>query len=135
MFAMMAAVFDEECDALSDDYVRGLLARPEFWALAAMENGTVVGGVTAHALAMTRKQSTELFIYDLAVRADHQRRGIGRALITELRTPASSEGIDVSFVPADDEDEHAIAFYRALGAEESPVTFFTFSENDKRREA
>jgi aminoglycoside 3-N-acetyltransferase I len=42
-------------------------------------------------------------------------------------------------VPADEEDDHAIEFYRALGAEASPVTFFTFSrpesETDKRREA
>jgi aminoglycoside 3-N-acetyltransferase I len=30
------------------------------------------------------------------------------------------------FVPADNEDEHAIDFYHAIGGEASAVTFFTF---------
>ena len=30
------------------------------------------------------------------------------------------------FVPADDEDQEAIEFYRAVGGTPSPVTFFTF---------
>ena len=34
------------------------------------------------------------------------------------------------FVPADDDDIHALDFYRALGGEESPVTFFTFASQD-----
>ena len=40
-----------------------------------------MGGLTAHALPMTRSPEAELFIYDLAVRADRQRRGIGRTLV------------------------------------------------------
>jgi aminoglycoside 3-N-acetyltransferase I len=104
-----------------------LLARVDFWAVVAVDEGSVVGGVTAHALPMTRNRSTELFIYDLAVRSDRQRQGIGRALVSELLASASAAGIMTSFVPADDEDTHALDFYRAIGGEESPVRFFTFS--------
>lgn len=134
MFRMMAAVFAEDGSEagphetpLGDDDVHALLRRKELWALVAREGDDVVGGVTAHALPMTRSRSTELFIYDLAVRVDRQRRGIGRALVTELLALAGAEGIEVAFVPADDEDAHALAFYRALGGAPSPVTFFTFS--------
>jgi len=130
MLAMMAEVFDEPSDVLGDDYLRRLLARSDFWAVAAIENDLVVGGVTAHTLAMTRRECAELFIYDVAVRSDRQRRGIGRALITFVLARAATEGIDVSFVPADDEDVHAIDFYRALGGAASPVTIFTFSRDD-----
>ncbi len=133
MFATMAAVFAEDGDDLEDGkpiddaYVRQLLARVDFWAVVAVDEGSVVGGVTAHALPMTRNRAVELFIYDLAVRSDRQRQGIGRALVSELLALARAAGIETSFVPADDEDTHALDFYRAMGGEESPVTFFTFS--------
>jgi aminoglycoside 3-N-acetyltransferase I len=76
---------------------------------------------------MTRNRSTELFVYDLAVRTDWQRRGIGRTLVTELLALARKSGIDTAFVPADNEDTHALDFYRAVGGVPSPVTLFTFS--------
>jgi aminoglycoside 3-N-acetyltransferase I len=133
MFEMMKAVFGEEearrvgGEPLRKEDVAVLLSRKEFWAVAATEGGVVVGGLTAHALPMTRSRSTELFIYDLAVSSEHQRRGIGRALVAELISLARSAGIDTVFVPAEDEDTHALAFYRAVGGVPSPVTFFTFS--------
>ncbi len=133
MFSTMAEVFGEDSESpksngpLDDAYVRGLLGRGEFWALVALDEDVVVGGITAHALPMTRSQDTELFIYDLAVRTDRQRRGIGRRLVTELLDQARAEGIGITFVPADNEDTHALEFYRSVGGEESPVTFFTFS--------
>lgn len=127
-FALMAAVFDEAegTTALGTDYVARLLARPDFWALAALQDGEVVGGLTAHALPMTRTESSELFIYDLAVHASRQRTGIGRALVEHLRREGADAGIHVAFVPADDEDTHALDFYRALGGDPAPVTIFTF---------
>jgi aminoglycoside 3-N-acetyltransferase I len=128
----MARVFDEECGALSDGYLADLLARPEFWAIAALtgdegKGDELVGGVTAHTLLMTRTESREIFLYDIAVRADHQRRGIGRQLVEHLRRDAAAAGIHVLFVAADDEDTHALDFYRALGGEAAPVTMFDFS--------
>jgi len=133
MFEMMTAVFTEDeaggadGDPLRDDDVVLLLRREDFWALVATEGDLVVGGVTAHALPMTRNRSTELFVYDLAVRTDWQRRGIGRTLVTELLALARKSGIDTAFVPADNEDTHALDFYRAVGGVPSPVTLFTFS--------
>ena len=53
--------------------------------------------------------------------------GIGRALVHELISLGRAAGIDTTFVPADDEDTHALEFYRAIGGVPSPVTFFTFS--------
>jgi aminoglycoside 3-N-acetyltransferase I len=130
----MTAVFAEDdernaCDeGLRDEDVAALLRSETFWALAALEDGVVVGGLTAHALPMTRSRSTELFIYDLAVKPEWQRRGIGRALISELIASGRKAGIGTAFVPADNEDTHALEFYRAVGGVPSAVTFFTFSE-------
>lgn len=129
-FAMMAAVFAEDAvsaDPLTDNHLAGLLERDSFWAIAAFLGDDAVGGITAHTLPMTRSPSAELFVYDLAVRADQQRQGIGSRLVAELIEAAAAAGITEVFVAADNEDKHALDFYRAQGAEGSPVTIFAFT--------
>jgi aminoglycoside 3-N-acetyltransferase I len=135
IFRVMTDVFDEGGGPLSAEYVGTLLRRPDFWALAAIEDETPIGGITAHVLPMTRHEARELFIYDLAVVATHQRRGVGRRLVETLCSSAAAAGIAVAFVPADVEDEHAIAFYHALGGDAAPVTLFTFEQKETERRA
>lgn len=127
LFRLMADVFAEDSVELSDDYVDALLGRAEFWAIVAFLEGRLVGGLTAHLLPMTRTESAEIFIYDIAVREEHQRKGIGRHLLLALREGAAAHGVRELFVPVDDDDAHASAFYKALGGNASRVTFFTFS--------
>jgi aminoglycoside 3-N-acetyltransferase I len=129
LFALMAAVFAEDSAPLSDGYLDRLLRREAFWVVAAFVGDEVVGGITAHLLPMTRAEGSELFIYDLAVRADWRRQGIARRLVTTLREQAAAAGIQTIFVPADNDDPHALDFYQALGGVPSAVTFFTFSAN------
>jgi aminoglycoside 3-N-acetyltransferase I len=131
LFSLMADVFEEECAALSDGYLDRLLAREGFWAIAAFEGDRIVGGLTAHTLPMTRDETSELFIYDIAVHREHQRKGVGRRLVTELRERAAATGIRVLFVPADNDDRHALDFYRALGGAAAAVTFFTFAPHER----
>lgn len=125
-FRLMAEVFEEGDGELTAAYVASLLERADFWAMAALEDARPIGGITAHVLPMTRSETRELFIYDLAVDAAYQRRGVGRLLVETLCREAAVAGVPVAFVPADDEDDHALAFYRALGGEPAPVTIFSF---------
>lgn len=126
MFVMMAEVFETEHAPLGDPYLDALLSRDDFWALAALLDADVVGGLTGFALPLTRLAGRELFIYDIAVRHAFQRRGIGRELVTELRRQAAAQGIFDTFVIADNEDLHALDFYRNLGGVPLPTTMFTF---------
>lgn len=126
LFSMMAAVFDEDSADLSDAYLDNLLGRADFWAMAAFVDKQIVGGLTAHVLPMTRVEGSEIFLYDIAVREDYQRRGIGRRLLTDLLRTAAVNGVLDLFVPVDNEDTHALDFYRALGGSPAPVTIFTF---------
>jgi aminoglycoside 3-N-acetyltransferase I len=128
---MLGEVFEEPGEPLSDAYLDRLLARVDFWAIAAFdEPGDIIGGITAHTLPMTRSETSEIFIYDVAVRADRQRQGIGRRLLQALRAAAGAAGVDDLFVAADNEDAHALDFYRALGGAAAPVTMFTFGARE-----
>jgi aminoglycoside 3-N-acetyltransferase I len=137
VFALLREVFEEPGSgsergaegprALGDAYLEKLLANDAFWAFAAFVGDELAGGLTAHTLPMTRDESSEVFIYDVAVHPSYQRKGVGRALIQSLRDAAAEQGIREVFVPADNEDTHALDFYRAVGGEASAVTFFGFS--------
>lgn len=126
LFALMAEVFEETGPPPSAAYVRDLLGREDLWVLAATIGDAPAGGLTAHILAMTAREGTEAFIYDLAVHPRHQRRGVGRCLVEDLRRRAAAAGVDTVFVPADNEDVHALDFYRAIGGDAAPVTIFSF---------
>jgi aminoglycoside 3-N-acetyltransferase I len=126
LFTTMAEIFEEDCVPLNDRYIEQLLCRDEFWAVAAIADDIIVGGIIAHVLPMTRAESPELFIYDIAVRPKYQRCGIGRRLFHALCEEASKVGIQDVFVSANDEDGHALDFYRKLGGVASPVTVFDF---------
>jgi aminoglycoside 3-N-acetyltransferase I len=130
-FAMMGVVFeDPPTEPPGADHVAALLARPDLWAYAAVEDGQPVGGLTAFVLPLTRTAASEVFVYDVAVRADRQRQGIGRALLARVRHDAAEAGIAELWVPADDEDTHALDFYRRTGGTAQPVTIFTYATRD-----
>ena len=128
LFSVMSEAFEEEHRTLTDSYVENLLLQPSFWAMAALRGERVLGGLTAHTLPMTRDESSELFIYDIAVAHTERRRGIGRRLVEALRAAAAESGIAVAFVPAEADDQPAIDFYRALGGSVSEVAFFVFGD-------
>lgn len=130
LFTLMAGVFETETAPLSDPYLDGLLRQNRFWTLVASTDDRLVGGLTAHTLPLTRVPEHELFVYDIAVLPAYQRRGVGQRLVEELRAQARAVGIREIFVLADNEDLHALDFYRALGGHATPVTMFGFAPED-----
>jgi aminoglycoside 3-N-acetyltransferase I len=117
----------------SRDYMQRLLGNQDFFALAALHGGTVVGGLAAYALPKFERERTEVYIYDLAVAAAHRRQGIATALIGELKTLAATRDAYVIFVQADYGDEPAIALYTKLGAREDVLHFDIKVDASSRR--
>lgn len=105
----------------SDDYVQSFLAAGQHIVLVATHGEQVVGGLVAYHLIKFERTRSEVYVYDLAVARDHQRRGIGKALMTEIRKIAKDLGAYVVFVQADDGDD-AVEFYRTLGPSEDTAT-------------
>jgi aminoglycoside 3-N-acetyltransferase I len=130
VFAAMAAGFEESWNALSDGYLTRLLARQDTIVLGVffeqVDPANAVGGLTAHVLPMTKLEGYEIFIYDVAVTPAYQGHGAGTALLAAIRREAAEIGALSVFVPADNEDLHALAFYEATGGDASPVTLFTY---------
>lgn len=107
----------------SPAYVRRLLGRDHFIALAAMDGEAVVGGIAAYVLEKFEQERSEVYIYDLAVAETHRRRGVATAMIRELQRIAAERGAYVIFVQADYGDDPAIALYSKLGQREDVLHF------------
>lgn len=107
----------------SDSYLEKLLGGAQFIALAAVQGEVVIGGLAAYQLDKFEQERSEIYIYDLAVDAEHRRRGVATELITELKTIAAERQVYVIFVQADYDDDDAIALYTKLGTREDVLHF------------
>ena len=126
MVDMFGAVFDDpayQAKRPSRAYLERLLARDTFIALAAVEDGRVVGGIAAYELPKFEQERSEIYIYDLAVAEAHRRQGIATALIQKLQNIAAERGAWVIFVQADHGDAPAIGLYSKLGVREDVLHF------------
>lgn len=132
--AMMAALLTVFGDAFEEvetyganrpsaAYLERLLGSDYFIAIAALQDGEVVGGIAAYELIKFEQERSEIYIYDLAVAATHRRQGIATALIQALQQIAKNRGAYVIFVQADLGDEPAIALYTKLGTREDVLHF------------
>jgi aminoglycoside 3-N-acetyltransferase I len=131
---LMHALLDTFGDAFNDiptyskfrpdhPYLERLLNKDDFFALAALSNGKVIGGLAAYELQKFEQARSEIYIYDLAVRAADRRRGVATALIDKLREIAARRDAWVIFVQADYGDAPAIALYQKLGVREEVLHF------------
>ena len=127
LLSVFAAAFEEPAtynDARPGrPYLESLLGGDHFIAVAALQDGAVVGGLAAYELRKFEQERSEIYIYDLAVAAAHRRRGIATALIRGLQPIAKARGAHVIFVQADRGDGPAIALYESLGKREDVLNF------------
>jgi ribosomal protein S18 acetylase RimI-like enzyme len=107
----------------ADEYLASLLRSETFIALAAVDNEHVLGGLAAYVLPKFEQARSEIYIYDLAVAAEHRRQGIATALITWLKREAMALGAYVIYVQADHGDDPAVALYTKLGTREDVMHF------------
>ncbi|QMW22165.1 GNAT family N-acetyltransferase [Sandaracinobacteroides saxicola] len=124
---MFGAAFE-----VAEDYARSapgeawlerLLARDSFVALVAEAEGTVVGGLVAYELLKAEAETSEFYIYDLAVAADWRRRGVARALLRAMGEIAAARGASAVFVQADPVDVPAVTLYEGFGPREEVFHF------------
>jgi len=109
-----------------ESYLQKVLKKEGFMVFTALFQNNVVGGLTAYTLDAYYSKTTYVYIFDLAVKRQFQRKGIGKMLISSINTYCESIGVDEVFVQADLADDYAIDFYRSTGGLAEDVVHFTY---------
>ena len=112
-----------------ESHLESFLADERCITIVAMDGDEVIGGLVAYELLKFEQERKEIYIYDLAVKAAHRRRGIAAGLIVTLKAIARTRGAYVIYVQADRGDDAAIALYESLGVREDVLHFDIDPEN------
>jgi aminoglycoside 3-N-acetyltransferase I len=122
-------VFEMEEFAIPENnYLQKLLNQQNFFVLIACIGEKVVGGLTVYTLQQYYSVKPLAYIYDVGVLSEFQRQGIGKKMIDYLLEFCKNKGFKQVFVEAENEDIHAVEFYRKTKKNsEMQVTHFTYN--------
>ncbi|HEX6701912.1 MAG TPA: GNAT family N-acetyltransferase [Gaiellaceae bacterium] len=94
---------------------REFLASEKTFQLAGFAGGEPVGHLLAYELIRRHGDGKTMLVYEIGVRDDHRRAGVGTALFDELRRICRRRGISRAFVITNESNEPAMDFYRSQG--------------------
>jgi ribosomal protein S18 acetylase RimI-like enzyme len=98
--------------------------------LVAFDGEEPVGHLLAYELLRRHGDEPKMHLYEIGVREDYRRRGIGRRLVEHFAELCRERGARRAFVLTDEANEAAMAFYAAAGGErrrdDDVVFFFEF---------
>lgn len=83
---------------VDETYLSKLLGKRSFYVLVAYKNNLLVGGLTAYALPMFKNKASEMFLFEIGVKKEFRRQGIGNLLIRRLKELALAKKMKMMFV-------------------------------------
>jgi aminoglycoside 3-N-acetyltransferase I len=107
-------------------YLKHLLNKSGFIVLIITCENKIVGGLTAYELPMYYAECAEVYMYDIAIQPEFQRKGFGSKLLAALKEYCGENKITGFFVEAHEADKHAVAFYSRAGGKAEKVVHFNF---------
>ncbi|TCH97519.1 GNAT family N-acetyltransferase [Roseococcus sp. SYP-B2431] len=135
--ALLRALNDEpglRPDLITPETVlRDLIEDPRAIVRLAEAAGALQGLAVAHPYYDSAESRWGFILSDLYVAPTARRRGQGRALVAALAAEASGQGGRFLWWDADHGDELALAFHRALPAEEGATLNFLIAGSDFER--
>lgn len=114
------------------EYLQKLLNNEQLIFFVAEDQDKVIGGLTANILPSVYFQSAEVYVYDLAVKREYQRQGVGSDIMKDLNDFCRKKGYQELFIQADVQDSHAIDFYNKIGGAPESVMHFSFTLQNKK---
>lgn len=129
LIKIFAIVFEMDNFKMPDEkHLKSLLIKPDFFTLVATYDNKVVGGLTVYILHRYYSAKPIAYIYDIAVLADCQRKGIGKELIRYVTDYCKESGFEEAYVEAETGDTQAVNFYKTTSySNELQATHFTYS--------
>jgi aminoglycoside 6'-N-acetyltransferase I len=112
--AATAGVFDDPIQPAS---LRRMLADPRHHLAVAIEDGLVIGFVSAVHYDHPDKPQPELWINEVGVAPPRMRRGVARSLLDAMLAHGRTLGCAAAWVLTDRDNAAALALYRACGGE------------------
>src|SRR6266568_2505270 len=94
---------------------RELLEDPRTIFLVASDGDDQLGFVLAYELLRRHGDASKLLLHEIEVDERYRQRGIGKALLIELRQIAHEQGIRYGWVLTEPGNEEAAALYRSAG--------------------
>jgi GNAT superfamily N-acetyltransferase len=98
---------------LADEQATTYLQRDDVLHWVAFADEEPVGHLMAYVQYRRRGDARQLMLYEIGVRRPWRRRGIGRALVNEMREWMAANEVHQAWVPAD--SDGAVDFYAACG--------------------
>jgi aminoglycoside 3-N-acetyltransferase I len=107
--------------SFSDEYLKKVLSRPENILIVAEQNGIPTGLLLAYVLDRIDRDQKMVCIYEIGVSESFRRRGIGRALIEELKFLCKQENVMKAWVITNRANVGAVRLYESTGAAAGPA--------------
>ena len=111
---------------INNNQLLKLLSNSAFISFVAIDNNEIVGGLTAYELPSYYSEQSEAYLYDIAVKPEFQRAGIGKQLISTLTEYCKQNNIAIFFVEAHEEDQEAVDFYHKIEGQAERIIHFNF---------
>lgn len=110
----------------SNDYVKNLLSRNDFHAIAAFENEKIIGGLTAYELVKYKRETSEMFLYEIVVDKNFRRGGVATKLIESLNRICAEKNIPEMFVITEEGNQPAKKLYQSTGGKFEETALYSY---------
>ena len=97
-------------------YLSTFLSRSANVLIVAIDGGAPVGYVVAYLLDRVDRDQPMMFFYEIEVAPSHRRRGIGKRLVSELKSICRAEDVMKMWVPTGRSNVAATRLYASTGA-------------------
>ena len=102
---------------ICEESTRLFLAQPQNWLFACIENRRVVGFIYGYECNRLDDAGNMLYIHEVGVLPENHRQGIGRQMLSDIKTLCRLSGICRLFLTTSRTNEAACGLYHSQGGE------------------
>lgn len=108
---------DRDGRLASEDHIATALADPRCYLNLALEDGEPVGILSGYRFPDVGAGGYLVYLYDIEVKADHRRRGIGSDLVDALVAACEDDGVRMIWAGTDIENRAARRTFESTGGD------------------